>query len=294
MIQGGRFEACLARTLIHEGGWSDDPIDPGGPTNKGIILRVYAAYLGRPPSAEVVALLKRIPDDHVRDIYYRNYWLLVRGDELPPGVDLAVFDYGVNSGPGTSIKKLQRCLAEMTGRDVKADGHIGPVTMEALRCVEHPALISKFMDSRRAYLRSLRTFWRFGRGWMRRCDEIEREALTDCTAVSAGYQRPSYEPSVLITPGGGVGRATVDEKTTMAASTTGHAAGAIGTGSGASLGMETAATVAELNAKGKPWTFVDVVLAMASKPSFWITVGTLIAAIYVWLERRRKMKEGTP
>lgn len=287
-----RFDDCLPRILKQEGGWSNDPIDPGGPTNKGIILRVYAAYLGRQPTLDVVPLLKNIPDDHLRDIYRRNYWQLVRGDELPPGVDLAVFDYGVNSGPATSIRKLQQCLAAMTGRPVKVDGHLGPVTMEAIRCVDHRELISRFMDSRRAYLRSLRTFWRFGRGWMRRCDEIEDEALLDVSAAAAGFPRAPRLDASSTDVGAGSGRATTDETTTMTASTTGHAASAIGTGSGATLGMETAATVADLNAKGKPWTITDVLLALASKPSFWIALGTLVAAVYVWLERRRHMQEG--
>ena len=115
-----RFDTCLAETLKWEGGWSNHPRDPGGPTMRGIIQRVYDGWRdnhGLPRRS-----VREIADHELRDIYRRSYWDQVRGDELPPGVDLAVFDFAVNSGPARAAKYLQRVLG------VKVDGHIGPAT----------------------------------------------------------------------------------------------------------------------------------------------------------------------
>jgi lysozyme family protein len=121
-----RFTACLAETLRWEGGWSNDPYDPGGATMRGVIQRVYDGWRDgqRLPRRSV----RLIEDGELQAIYRANYWALVRGDELPAGVDLAVFDAGVNCGPGTAVRMLQQAL----GGGLKADGHIGPATMAAV------------------------------------------------------------------------------------------------------------------------------------------------------------------
>lgn len=127
-----RFHECLALTLREESGevqlvggpyvrgrWSfmDHPRDPGGATMMGVTHRVYAAYLrsrGLPQKN-----VREVTDEEIEDIYHGNYWQLVAGDSLPRGLDLAVFDFAVNSGPHRAICKLQSVLG------VKVDGQLG-------------------------------------------------------------------------------------------------------------------------------------------------------------------------
>lgn len=167
------FRACLAETLRWEGGYSDHPDDPGGPTMAGIIQRVYDAWrdnMGLPRRPV------RDSEPHEREAIYRQqYWLAVRGDELPPGVNLAVFDFGVNSGPGRAVKALQRALG------LTPDGAIGAITIRAAWDAEGEGrtadIVAAVMAERRRFIRQIRTYGSFGRGWERRCDGIEAAAL---------------------------------------------------------------------------------------------------------------------
>ena len=162
------FERCLKFVLHHEGGWSDHPRDPGGATMKGVTLAVYKEYLGREVSKEELRL---IPDAHLHDLYRTRYWNKVRCDELAPGVDLSVFDLAVNGGPGRAAKLLQRCVGAVE------DGAIGPKTMSAINAVPAKELIIRFADTRREFYKGLKAFETFGRGWLRRTDECEQEAI---------------------------------------------------------------------------------------------------------------------
>lgn len=161
------WDEAMAIELKFEGGKDDDPIDPGGRTNQGIIQRVYAAYRRKKglPARDVFLM-----ENHERDeIYYQNYGRLVRYDELPPGVNLVVLDGGVNSGPSQSIKWLQRALR------VAADGVLGENTLNAV--LEHPnhdALIEDICAQRMKFLRALKTFGHFGRGWTSRVNQLKR------------------------------------------------------------------------------------------------------------------------
>ena len=101
------YEAALARLLAHEGGYTDHPSDPGGPTNFGIAIHDYRQYF-RPGAT--AADVKAMALDEARRIYRAKYWDAQRCDDLPAGVDNAVLDYGVNSGIGRSGKVLRRCL----------------------------------------------------------------------------------------------------------------------------------------------------------------------------------------
>lgn len=164
-----RFEQCLAITLRHEGGWSDHPADPGGATMKGITIGVYRQWKGRAVSKDD---LRAISDDEVRTIYRRNYWDKVRGDDLPPGVDLVAFDGAVNSGPATSARWLQAALG------VTADGKIGPITLAEARGVnDRPGAITRATNNRMAALQRMRGWPTFGRGWTNRVADVRRSAL---------------------------------------------------------------------------------------------------------------------
>jgi lysozyme family protein len=162
------YDAALARLLAHGGGYANHPSDPGGPTKFGITLAVYRRYAK--PGAKA-ADIKAMRLDEAKAIYRRHYWDALRCDELPAGVDYAVFDYGVNSGVGRAAKVLQRVCG------VKDDGVLGPLTMAAVARQESKALIHAICDERLRFLRSLKTWRVFGRGWSRRVDEVRTSAL---------------------------------------------------------------------------------------------------------------------
>jgi Putative secretion activating protein len=167
-----KFRACLAETLKWEGGWSNHPADPGGPTMKGVIQRVYDAW--REKNGLPRRSVRLIEDHEVEAIYRENYWNIVRGDELPPGVDLAVFDFGVNSGPARAARYLQKVLK------VKIDGVIGPVTLKAANDADPLETIRALMAERRAFLNQIPYKQHFIKGWMRRCDGIEQACVRMC------------------------------------------------------------------------------------------------------------------
>lgn len=166
--QSERFGECLAHVLKHEGGYVDHPADPGGATNMGITIGTLSDWMGRPATKEQV---RDLPRDIAAAIYHKRYWLPVRGDALGPGLDLAVFDYAVNSGPGRAVRTLQAALG------VEADGAMGPVTLGALAGRNRTDLIAAICARRMAFLQSLPTFRTFGKGWQRRVAAIQDAAL---------------------------------------------------------------------------------------------------------------------
>lgn len=163
------FDAALARVLRHEGGYSNHPADPGGPTNKGVIQRVYDAY--RTARGLPKRSVRELEVSEMRDIYRRQYWDAVRADELPAGLDYAVFDAAVNSGPAQAAKWLQRALG------VAADGQVGAVTLQAAAGADLEVVIEGLCDLRLAMLKGLRTWPVFGRGWAARVADVRRDAV---------------------------------------------------------------------------------------------------------------------
>lgn len=187
MSNDSRFAACLAETLKHEGGWSNHPKDNGGPTMKGVIQRVYDGWRDRQGLPR--RTVRDIDEHELQAIYERDYWDVVRGDDLPAGIDLAVFDFGVNSGPARSVRYLQKVLG------VAQDGHIGPATLAAVNRQNHVAgVVEKLMAERRKYLRSLDDYPTFGKGWERRCNGVEPVAL----AMAGDYKEAT--PPVVAQP----------------------------------------------------------------------------------------------
>jgi hypothetical protein len=162
-----RFLTCLATVLRHEGGFVNDPQDPGGATNLGITAATLAAWRGAPVTAEEV---RALTEEEAREIYRARYWNRLRCDDLPAGLDLQVFDIGVNAGPGVAAKLLQRAVG------VAADGAIGPVTLAAARAADARPAIDRMARLREEHYRGLSGFARFGRGWLRRTDEVRRAA----------------------------------------------------------------------------------------------------------------------
>ena len=170
------YDAALARLLAHEGGYSNHPDDPGGPTNFGITIFDYRKYVKADAGADDVRAMKL---DEAKAIYRAKYWNALRCDELPAGLDYALFDYGVNSGVPRAARALQRLLG------VAADGIIGPVTLAAARDCDCARAIAALCDERLGFLRALRTWPVFGKGWGRRVVEVKAAALAMAGSASA-------------------------------------------------------------------------------------------------------------
>ncbi|QGU20746.1 hypothetical protein MCHK_09515 [Mesorhizobium huakuii 7653R] len=162
------FARALALVLKSEGGWSDDPQDPGGATMRGVTLANFRRYV---KADATKADLKKISDDQVATVYRRFYWDAVAGAQLPAGVDYAVFDFAVNSGPGRAAKYLQAVAG------VGQDGRIGPATLTAVRAKPAGVVIDELCDARLAFLKKLPTWSRFGRGWNDRVKSVRKQSL---------------------------------------------------------------------------------------------------------------------
>jgi lysozyme family protein len=163
------YDKCLETILHHEGGYVNHPEDPGGETNMGVTKRVYEDFGGTKD-------MKDLGFDDVAPIYKQNYWDRVKGDNLPIGLDLCVFDFGVNAGTGRSAKYLQSLIG------TTVDGGIGPNTLQAVDAyVEEVGIeeaIRSFQQKRQDFYESLDTFKTFGRGWTRRVDETTELAIS--------------------------------------------------------------------------------------------------------------------
>ena len=189
-MASNNFPAALAATLAYEGGWSDHPRDPGGATMKGITLARYRAW--KRDQSITPGQLRQIGDDEVKAIYKTGYWDTVRGDDLPAGLDLAAFDFAVNSGPARAVKTLQRILG------VREDGVMGMMTLNAVRGRDADQLIDELTAARLAFIRSLSTYGTFGKGWERRISGVRMKALSlghagIVNTVPAGGNAPAPE-----------------------------------------------------------------------------------------------------
>ena len=162
-----KFSEALEIILHHEGGYVNHPKDPGGETNLGVTKRVYEDFGGEKE-------MKDLTKADVEPIYKKNYWDRVKGDDLPEGLDLCIFDFAVNAGPGRAAKFIQRLV------NTTVDGGIGPNTLKCINDhVEHYGVsttIDQYQSERQNYYESLSNFETFGRGWTRRVDEVTEEA----------------------------------------------------------------------------------------------------------------------
>lgn len=173
-----RFQACLAHVLRHEGGYVDHPADPGGATNMGITHKTLARW-------RQVSPWWNLPKEAVRTlthgeaglIYRAQYWTACRADDLPAGIDLAVFDYAVNSGPDRAIRALQAELG------VAVDGRVGPLTVGAAQGANARSVIEAVCDRRLGFLKALKTFPTFGRGWTSRVAAVRAASLAAAPAT---------------------------------------------------------------------------------------------------------------
>lgn len=170
-----RFDRALAHVLAMEGGYSDDPLDPGGPTHAGITLATLADDLGVPldrtTRPRLVTRLKALTPEQIAGIYRRRYWQAAACPLLPPGLAFMHFDCAVNQGPNRAARLLQSAVG------VDVDGEIGPETLRGARAANPRTSIERYASLRRDAYRALASFPRFGRGWLARVEKTRRAAL---------------------------------------------------------------------------------------------------------------------
>jgi len=225
-MANSNYGKVMAEIFKHEGGYVDHPKDPGGATNLGITHLTLAAWRGHKVTKSDV---KTLGLTEAELIYRKNYWDKVQGDHLPYGFDLVAMDGAVNSGPSRGSKWLQR------GVGAKADGKIGGQTIEAARKADVGG-IERACDARMSFLRGLKHWGTFGRGWSRRVASVEAvgtrmwlSAAEGVTAARNGMQERAERATVQAqderragvaqvgaTSGGGVGGASLADLPTAA------------------------------------------------------------------------------
>lgn len=260
------FAASLKRVLVHEGGYSNHPADPGGATMWGIIQRVYDAdrkKRGLKPQA-----VRKITAGERDAIYRSQYWNAVRADELPIGVDYCVFDGAVNSGPKQSGLWLQRALKSAGVYKGPVDGSIGAVTLAAVEAHPSPAkLVEAICDQRLAFLRRLRTWSVFGVGWSRRVSDVRTAAAA--MAKSEPAPKPDKIPADKMAKG--------DERDIKVTETPEGKSGTEQTTSGVTGGI--GATLLSYFDQASDW--LSYVTALPEWLTRWIIGGVIIVTLAI-------------
>lgn len=152
------WNTAINHTLELEGGYVNDPKDSGGETKYGISKTAY-------PNEDIANLTL----DRAKEIYHRDYWDRCKCDNIPDALSVAVFDFAVNSGVKTAIKKLQIALG------VKADGIIGNQTLGACNRLPVKKVLEDYMDLRLDYLMSLPKWKYYGNGWGKRVEKTKKK-----------------------------------------------------------------------------------------------------------------------
>lgn len=239
-----------------EGGYVNDPDDPGGATNAGVTQAVYDAYrrdIGQPRRP-----VRQIAEGEISAIYRERYWDAVRGDQLPYGIDANTYDAGVNSGPSRGGKWLQKALGT-----VAVDGAIGPLTVAA--AANHPdkvAVIQRAAGYRLGFVQALGHFWKYGNGWTRRIATVEAWAV-EWWLSHAGA--PADHVAAALNDD-----ADAKDTTAKRANGTAGGTGTVAVGDGAAVGT------------GDVWTWVDTVLAIGGVALL------LLTAWLLWRAHARK------
>lgn len=160
------------QVLGHEGGFTDDRRDRGNWTSGKIgVGQLKGTKYGISAMSYPSLDIRNLTTAQARDIYKRDYWDRLKGDRLPEGVDLAAFDYAVNSGVGRAARSLQQLVG------VKVDGLIGPTTLDAIEDHDPADLVQQLCAERLDYLQTLATWPTYGKGWGSRVSRIKTVGL---------------------------------------------------------------------------------------------------------------------
>jgi lysozyme family protein len=159
MIYSASFSSCFEALIGNEGGYVNNPNDPGGETSWGISKRAY-------PHLNIRSLTK----DGAMDIYYRDFWLVAHCENFHHALAFEVFDAAVNHGITKSIMLLQQAAG------VADDGHFGPITRKAVDATPLNDLLLRFQAYRLKFYIKLSKWDSFGRGWV---DRVANNLIRD-------------------------------------------------------------------------------------------------------------------
>ena len=171
MPQADTFPQILPITLHEEGGFANNPDDPGGMTMLGVTKRNWESWVGHPVTE---ADMRALTPATVAPFYRVRYYNATGCANLPVGLGLCVFDFAVNSGDGRAVMELQKIVG------VPADGHFGPQTLAAVQkflAAAKSTLVTKYQAARQSFDEGLSTFDEFGDGWTARTKRITAQAL---------------------------------------------------------------------------------------------------------------------
>lgn len=169
------YDAAMVRVFADEGGYTNDPVDPGGATNWGITI-IDARKHWKPDATPND--VRNMPKAVASDIYRKHYANPMRYDDLPAGFDYSVLDAAINSGVGRAPIWGGKAL----GITAKS---INDIVKPANDAPDKVAAIQKYWAVRLSFLRALGTFWRFGKGWTRRCTQGEAAAVRMWLSIGA-------------------------------------------------------------------------------------------------------------
>jgi lysozyme family protein len=145
------FDQAFVRCVNHEGGYTNNPNDPGGETNFGISARAY-------PGENI----KQMTLERAKELYKRDYWGPAGCDAWPEPLKFQVFDFAVNSGVFKAVSTLQAILG------VPSDGLIGPQTVQAAQSANIVRIGVRYLGARLRFMASLAIWSTFAKGWSRR------------------------------------------------------------------------------------------------------------------------------
>lgn len=154
------FDTAFEKLIGHEGGYVKNPADPGGETKFGISKRSY-------PMEDIPNLTL----ERAKFLYKRDFWGPAGCDALPDPLRFPVFDFAVNSGVKTAVKKLQELVEEFP------DGIIGPMTLAAIHSYDLKKLAIELHLERLEFMTELPNWPAFGKGWTKRQIKNIREVL---------------------------------------------------------------------------------------------------------------------
>ena len=171
------YDDAFARVIGHEGKFQADYHDRGNWTS-GVIGQgnlkgtKYGISAMSYPNLDI----RNLTLEQAKDIYYRDFWKRVHGEELHDAIAYQLFDAAINHGIGNAIRMLQRAV------DVADDGRVGPLTLGAVRKTDVNDVLMKFNAQRIRFFTRISTFNRYGRGWMNRVADNLNYAADDYTA----------------------------------------------------------------------------------------------------------------
>ncbi|MDR2781942.1 MAG: hypothetical protein LBB21_05845 [Holosporaceae bacterium] len=160
-MYNAKFSKAFEYVLKHEGGYVNDPADPGGETNFGISKRSY-------PHLDI----KNLTLDQAKEIYFRDFWQKGKYEQIEDkNIAIKLFDLGVNIGINQANKLIQRAL-RAAGTQVVEDGIIGPITLKAINEADPTDLLSALKSESAGHYRLIANLnpsqKKFIEGWLRR------------------------------------------------------------------------------------------------------------------------------